>query len=510
MKHSNETLVQLMNSINFGSPVAEMDNLLETARVETSVFSDLLRDHVDLIPGNKGSGKSALYRMFVEFLNPLLLERNKVVIAHGVSRHGDTVFLAFNERFEKLDEDDFVNFWCIYFVSLIHEQFIKSPKYGKQLKKCKKEVGAFRLACQNAYIPEIKIQKSLIDILEWTLSALGRISPKLRYNLPDDLGNVELDLFGGEFSQNKTNDQNMASELPQYAARIKQTIEDIMVKINLSLWLMVDKLDEIFPRRSDLERRALRGLLRTIRIFGSERIRIKVFLRDDILDEVAKGGKGFTALSHVTARQADTLRWSEDQILIMIINRLFASERLRNYLDINPERLEASLEYKREAFKRVFSPTVHQGSKQSSTLRWIYTHTADGNNVVTPRDVIELLTRAKQFQHSRLKSDPSGQSEWIIGPQAILYGLQELSKRKKNTFLEAEFPHLWPYISKFSGGKSDYSGKTIRTLLGKNTNEVINDLKSIGFLSEKKSKEEVVYAIPFVFRKGLNITQGRA
>jgi len=378
------------------------------------------------------------------------------------------------------------------------------------LRKCKKEVSAFRLACQQAYIPEIKTQKNLRDILEWTLNALVQLSPKFRYNLTDDIGGVELDLFADLSNRKKRNQGNMASALPQYAERIKNTIEDILIKTNLSLWLMVDKLDEIFLRRSKLERRALRGLLRTMRIFGSERIRVKVFLRDDILDEVAKGGKGFTALSHVTARQADTLRWSPDQILIMIVNRLFVSSKLRIYLEIDPERLNASLEYKKEAFDKVFSPTVHKGSKQSSTLRWIYTHTADGNNVVTPRDVIDLLTKAKQFQDSRLKSDPSGESEWIIGPQAIQYGLQELSKRKKNTFLQAEFPHLWRYIDKFDGGKADYSDKAIRRLLGKNANEIINDLKSIGFLAQKRSKGEVVYTIPFVFRKGLNITQGRA
>jgi len=130
VKHSNQVLIELMKSINFGASVAEVDNLLETARVETSVFNDLFLDNVDLIPGNKGSGKSALYRIFVEFMNDFLFDKQKVVIAHGVSHHGDSVFLAFNDRFEKLDEDDFVNFWCIYFVSLIHEQFIKSTTYG--------------------------------------------------------------------------------------------------------------------------------------------------------------------------------------------------------------------------------------------------------------------------------------------------------------------------------------------------------------------------------------------
>ena len=67
------------------------------------------------------------------------------------------------------------------------------------------------------------------------------------------------------------------------------------MKSDLYLWLMVDRLDELFARRSDTETRALRGLLRTLTLFRSDRIRVKVFLRDDILEQIV-AGQGFTAL----------------------------------------------------------------------------------------------------------------------------------------------------------------------------------------------------------------------
>ena len=59
---SNEDAADLLAGLDLGSTIAESDTLLETARVETSVFEDLLADRVDLIPGTKGSGKTALYR----------------------------------------------------------------------------------------------------------------------------------------------------------------------------------------------------------------------------------------------------------------------------------------------------------------------------------------------------------------------------------------------------------------------------------------------------------------
>src|SRR5258705_9437083 len=132
----------------------------------------------------------------------------------------------------------------------------------------------------------------------------------------------------------------------------------VLVTSKLSLWLMVDRLDEIFPRRSDVERTALRGLLRAMRYFASASIRVKVFLRDDMLEQVVRTEDGFTALTHVTVRQADTLRWTQDQILAMLAKRIFAYKRIAAYLKVDRDQLEARASYRKQAFDLVFPPTV--------------------------------------------------------------------------------------------------------------------------------------------------------
>lgn len=86
MNSKHDVASGLLQSLDFGSSIAEQDTLLESARVETSAFTDLLQDKVDLIPGTKGSGKSALFRIFVDFLPSLLLKERKVVIAHGIQK----------------------------------------------------------------------------------------------------------------------------------------------------------------------------------------------------------------------------------------------------------------------------------------------------------------------------------------------------------------------------------------------------------------------------------------
>lgn len=511
MTHQNKAVANLLRVLDLGSSVAESDTLLETARIETSAFADLLNDRVDLVPGTKGSGKSALFRIFVDFLPDFLLSQRKVVIAHGVQAPGDPVFHAFTERFSTLSEDEFVSFWCIYLVSLAHEQFIKGPRYQQFLKDATKEIDQFRRACANAKIPEIPAPKSLRDILEWSLHVLSSWRPKIKYHPPGDSGDWELDLFGSKVPQQpKPNDDENTHSLPKYVNEIKQSLESVLDRSQLSLWLMVDRLDEVFPRRSEVERTALRGLLRAMRYFASGSVRVKVFLRDDMLDQVVRTENGFTALTHVTVRQADTLRWTPDQILAMVVKRLYANDGLSAYLEVNREQLEASASYREKCFIMVFPPTVFRGLKQSPTTRWIYNRCADGRGVVTPRDVLDLLIRAKQRQEDICSADPDGVTDSIIGASAIQYGFEELSKRKRQTYLQAEFPHLWKHIEKFAGGKTDYNAAAIQLLIGKDWKSVTDDLLAIGFFSKAKKGGEEVFSIPFLYRHGLNLTQGKA
>lgn len=493
----------VLEDVDLGSSVAEFDTLLESARVETSVFADLWSDRVDLVPGTKGSGKSALYRIFVDFLGPALLERRKVVVAHGVESHGDSVFMAFSDDFDALGEDQFIDFWCIYLTSLAHEQFVKNPMFLELLRDAGPEVDAFRAACAKARIPEISARKSLRDILEWTISAIPR-PRRVTLTTPEG-ATLGLEV---EAPSAPAHVAREGPQLPMYIGDVRRTLEAILNKADVSLWLMVDRLDEVFLRRSPTETRALRGLLRTLRMFTSERIRVKVFLRDDILEQVTEGAEGFTALTHVTARQADTLEWSEDAILTLIVNRLFASNALREFLGIDPEQLAASRDYRQDAFYRVFPRTVHTGLNQSATLRWIYSHTMDGRGVVTPRDVIDLLTRAKQRQQDECGANPIDEAEILIGSAAILHGLSELSRRKRDTLLKAELPHLWPYIEKLVGQKTEYSGRALRLMFGTGSERIVEDLVKIGLFQRQRRSAGDTYKVPFLFRDGLELTQG--
>ncbi len=237
------------------------------------------------------------------------------------------------------------------------------------------------------------------------------------------------------------------------------------------------------------------------------KIRVKVFLRDDIFEQVVAGKEGFTALTHVTARTANTLRWSEDQILTLLVRRIYTSDPLRHHFGVDAELARVSTEYQKQCFYFIFPDAVYGGSRQSDTLRWIYNHTQDGRGVATPRDAIDLVTRACQWQRDEFLADTSGTTERLLTSAAIRYGMDELSRRKRTTLLEAEFPHLWPKMKKLVGGGTEYSERAAARLFGKKYQDTVEDLESIGVLYKATRAGRRTFKVPFLYRKGLELTQ---
>jgi hypothetical protein len=117
-----------------------------------------------------------------------------VVIAHGVQRRQDAVFLAYKEQFDTLTEADFVDFWCIYLISLAYEQFIRSDKYVQFLETCDDEIATFREKYRAARIPEFDRNKTLRESIGWALAVVKRLKPKVTWKAPDNVGQFELSL----------------------------------------------------------------------------------------------------------------------------------------------------------------------------------------------------------------------------------------------------------------------------------------------------------------------------
>jgi hypothetical protein len=57
------TIKELLRKLDLGAPVAEFDEALENYFVETDTFRALVDDRADIVAGDKGTGKTAIYRI---------------------------------------------------------------------------------------------------------------------------------------------------------------------------------------------------------------------------------------------------------------------------------------------------------------------------------------------------------------------------------------------------------------------------------------------------------------
>lgn len=517
----------IIKGLRIGNSVAEFDNLLESARVETPVYKGVLRDDYDFVLGRKGAGKTAIFKL-IDTLKPILLEDRSLIILSGVNASGESIFNRFKDSFIKLSEENFETFWKMYFVSLIYNEFIKNPKFDKMLRHCREEIQLFKNECEIAGIPDIPNKQDKSQIIEWIMDRISRINFKVPMVVNSDTPNLfslspELEV---EFKE-----KNKTMEVHQslYVNKIGNALKNILKKSNYKIWIILDRLDEVFDRYSLVEFKGLRGLLRAYKSFdigaGNDMFRIKIFLRDDIkafLTDDAIYKKIFrksnipplAAATHIFSKESPTLSWTEDEIQQLILNRLLLLETpLWEFLEIYKkyddytnneihDQLKKDLRYKdqrMEYWNKIFPIKI----SSSPSLKWIFTHLKDSNDVVTPRSVIDMLEAATNFQRKHMQTNYSD-SQMIFPVEALKEGINIASHSKLEKDIYNEFPRDQKNIKILSKiGKYKLSKSDLQKNYGKNWEEVAESLKRIGILKYVKNSNE--YRIEFLFRPALNI-----
>jgi hypothetical protein len=280
----------------------------------------------------------------------------------------------------------------------------------------------------------------------------------------------------------------------------------------LSLWLVLDRLDVAFAEDSDLERNALRALFRVYLDFlGLERVSLKVFLRSDIWSRI-KGG--FREASHIT--RGITISWKDREALLnLVIRRILHNVELQQFYDVDPTTILADAEQQERLFYRIFPPQVDGGPNKSKTFDWMLTRVRDGSGETAPRELIHLLSSARDVQLERLEvgsGDPS--DETLFDRTSLKKAVPEVSKVRFEQTLCAEHPSLEKWLRRLEGEKTQQRPQTLADIWGVSREqalEIANDLVDIGFFERRESKEDQLsFWVPFLYRDALNMVQGSA
>lgn len=504
---TQDARARLLRSIDVGSPIAEHDQLLADARIETPIFEELARDRVDIVKGTKGSGKTALFKIFTDLLANVMMEKQGVLLVRGIDNVRDPVFAQYRPALEDLDLVTFENFWRMYIISVINNSIFFSEEFSSSpLRSAKKEMDAYRQCCARHGYPTPR-GLTLQTIVTWVISKLPRAGLKrIKIGVaPDPASGAPQGSIEIEREEPVPPPAVAVQPVPVFIQEVQEALIRVLTAADLRLWVMLDRLDEVFERRSDFERVALTALLRTALSFTSERIRLKIFLRDDIFESVTETNVGFVNLSHLLGRASGTLSWTKEQLLHLVVRRIFSNSHVRQYYGVNASRLGTDSRYREEMFYRVFPEKIHAGENQSRTLDWLMKHCEDANGVVTPRDFIDLVTFAVREEKEVLRQGSMETS--LLSAGSIRAGYKRLCQQKKVGYLQAEFPHFWPDIEKFEGRKATHSEESLERILGRTWNEKAKRLRAIGFFHYNARLR--TYQVPYVYRQCLGIRQGR-
>ena len=266
--------------------------------------------------------------------------------------------------------------------------------------------------------------------------------------------------------------------------------------------MILDHLDVVFKRRSPEETRALRALLRVLHAFTSDHLRLKIFLRDDIVEAISSdSAEPLAALSHITARAGPNLKWTADALCVMIMKRLATNYWIPPTYTIDVKRLD-DVDYARECFQKIFNiKYVTQPG-----FNWIFSLISDGRGVVTPRDLIDLLRKALHIQSLWLQKHPTKKEFMTIA--SIQEAHRELSKSRKETVLQTEFSHLMPWIRKLERCKESYGKDELPQVFGADAEKAISLLQAIGVIQFDHKKS--CYRVAKLYGPGLQVFATRA
>ncbi|MBA4411116.1 MAG: hypothetical protein Q8S54_10445 [Bacteroidota bacterium] len=473
--------------ISVGSRIAEQEiEGLKSYFIKTPLWEDILDNEVDIIFGCKGSGKSAIYG-YLSTLEYDLMSDN-VLLTLAENPRGTIAFkdLAVTPP---VNEFEFKCIWKLYFVILIYQKLFDFNYSDLSFKEVTEKLQDSDL------IPR---STSFTSIIKLVRGYIKRVNPIIEPNVSLNEYSGAVEKIGLKVS--------MLEPCTKMADKGIVSVDYLLSLLNSSLlnkkeflWITIDRLDAIFQEDFELEATALRTLFQVyidLQVFTN--IRLIIFLRDDIWNRIIE--HGFRETSHIT--KTDTITWNQQTLFTLIMSRFEQNEGLIHSLKL--EKLDNILERREELFRRIFP--INKAENSGSTFDWLIAKIKDGNNVATPRELIQLITTAIKFETKELQSGKIN-SESLLSFDSLIEGLKDASKTKLETLI-AEYPGLKHFVYLLKKRKVHFEIDELKQIwnIGRKEAIIISDnLMKVGFFNKIEEESIAHFYIPIIFRPALGI-----
>lgn len=279
---------------------------------------------------------------------------------------------------------------------------------------------------------------------------------------------------------------------------------------SLSVWLLFDRLDVAFADSRTLEANGIRSLFKAyLDLSSNSRIRLKIFLRTDIWDEVSSSG--FREASHITKQLR--ISWDSGSLLNLVVRRAVKNEEVVNFYGLDVAHILSNSNAQRTFFDSMVPEKIDVG-KNPYTFEWVLGRVQDGSRKPAPREVIHLLNEARDAQLRMIdRGDVLPPGEELLSRSAFKEALKPVSQVRLEQTVFAEYPEEKPWIQALEGGKSEHTEGSLAILWEVRDSEALKRatrLIEIGVLEERTSGGRTTYWVPFLYRPGLDLRQGAA
>lgn len=439
----------------------------------TEDFPKFLINKNWLIRGTKGTGKSLLFRLFVE-----QSEKAKE--------------LAYSE----------VNLNNVYFIAAHGQPRLQGPILeSSDLASYEQQVGEDSWS---------------IFWLNYALLQFCHALPKLR-----SLDNLDKQLVELSAQDNQLHSPIVSwlvhrAKSPQagsQAADELRTIDRWLQKNNQGVWLLYDELDAGFgsSQRDYVRRRqALDALLAWWLESGTSLKCIvpKIFLREDIWNQL-----NFTNKGHYSGRSLQ-LRWEEPDLWRLVLRQaLKSSTTLSEFLEqkfgVTVERLNAiELKQLRTSLYPLWGERMGR-TKKAYTYNWVRTRIADGQKNCFPRSLVLLLQEAVKGEK---KNSTEYSSEIVLRPKALIEAFPFVSEQRVDE-VRNEYPEFKEYLDLLQSERSPIDENRLAEIWSIKDVELasrIKDMVDAGVLTERSRPNDPpprVYAVVELYLYGLNMVR---
>lgn len=486
---------KLLQQLDLGNSVAEFDAALEKYFIETATFRALVGDKGDIIAGDKGTGKTALFRI-LEQRRGAIPELRGVDIIPGFNPAGNPVFQRLVHA-DALSEGQYTTVWKAYLLSLVGNWILE--QYEEQFTD---EMRALdRLLKQlGLRTPDTSASNVFTKLFNWMKRLLEPAAAEVEFSLtsegmPSVKPRVEFEANG----ERQVEPEEVTLVPHEEALGL---LHSILEAEGLSVWVVLDRLDEAFQGFPATEIPALRALLRTyLDLTAFPRLQLKIFVRKDLFRRII--ADGFVNLTHINARKIEIV-WDEEDLLDLLARRI----RENGDFMVSIGAVGADND---QLFKTIFPEKVVSGEKRPLTWNWMMSRIRDGNGVKPPRNLIDLVTKSQEAQLRKEDREPR---EYEVGmpilePESISRALTSLSSQRVEDTLLAEAGPVAKYIELFRDGKAEHNEGSLAELLGVSRDvarQIAKALVETGFLEITGES----FKIPALYRDGLNVKQGKA